>query len=135
MIRDRLIPALKSEFAGLEIAFNAPPQPTATFPAAQQAGGRIFVYDDSDEATVLIENITHGHFNPYDGKLSEAQRDERVTDDVVDFLKALFSDRVVLHCSADKHRGGWMRLDLKEGPVELSPAFQYFLWSRPYQAS
>jgi hypothetical protein len=132
MIRDNLIPALKREFAGWEIAFSAPPQPIATFPAAQPAVGRVLVYDDGDEATVLIEKVTHGHFNPYDEKLSENQRDEMVTDDVIDFLKALFSDRVLLHSSADNRTGGWMRLDLKDGPVELSPSLRYFLWSRPY---
>ena len=134
MIRDSLIPALKREFAGWEIAFDAPPQPIATFPAAQAAVGRVLVYDDGDEATVLIEKVTHGHFNPYDQKLSETQRDEMVTEDVVDFLKALFSDRVLLHSSADNRTGGWTRLDLKDGPVELSSSLRYFLWSRPYTA-
>ena len=33
------------------------------------------IYEDGDEATVFIENITHGHFNPDDEKLSDAQRD------------------------------------------------------------
>jgi hypothetical protein len=121
-------------FAGWEIVFDVPRQPIATFPASQEAVGKVLVYDDGHEATVLIENITHGHFNPYDKKLSEAQRDEMVTEDDIDFLKALFSDPVLLHCSPDKHRGGWTRLDLKDRAVELSPAFQYFLWSRPYQA-
>lgn len=133
MIRDRLIPALKSEFAGWEIAFDAPPQPIATFPAAQKAVGKVLIYDDGEEATIYIENITHGHFSPYNETLSEGQRDKIVTDDVIDFLKALFSDRVLLHSSADNHIGGWTRLDLKEGPVELSESFRYFLWSHPYE--
>ena len=65
MIRDSLIPALKREFAGWEITFDTPPQPIATFPAAQEAVGKVFVYDDGDEVTVAIEKITHSHFNPY----------------------------------------------------------------------
>src|SRR5437016_14055541 len=114
MIRDYLIPALKSEFPDREITFDIPPQAIATFPASQEAVGRVLVYDDGHEVTVLIEKITHGHFNPYDEKLEEEQRDKIATEDVVDFLKALFSDRVLLHASPDNHRGGWMRLDLKE---------------------
>ena len=134
MIRDRLIPALKREFAGWEIQFDTPPQPIATFSAAQPAVGRVLVYDDGAEATVLIEKITHGHFNPYDEKLSEAQKDEIVTEDVIDFLRALFSDRVLLHCTPDGPMGGWTRMDLAhDGPVELSPSQQYFLWSRPFE--
>src|SRR5688572_20645563 len=101
MIRDRLIPALKREFAGWEIQFDSPPQAIATFPSAQPNVGRVLVYDHGHEATVLIEKITHGHFNPYDDELSESERDEMVTDDVIDFLKALFSDRVLLHSRAD----------------------------------
>jgi hypothetical protein len=133
MIHDRLIPALKREFAGREIAFDTPPQPIAIFPAAQPAVGRVMVYDDGDEATVLIENITHGHFNAYDEKLSEARRAEIITEDVIAFLRALFSDRVLLFTSPDNHVGGWTRLDLKDGPVELSLSYRYFLWSRPYE--
>lgn len=133
MIRDCLIPALKSEFACWEIAFNTPPQPIATFPACQEAVGRVLIYDDGDEATVLIEKITHGHFNPYDETLREVQRDKIIAGDVVEFLKALFTDRVLLHTSEDNRVGGWSRLDLKDGPVELSASFRYFLWSRPYE--
>ena len=87
MIRDYLIPALKSEFPDREITFDIPPQAIATFPASQEAVGRVLVYDDGHEVTVLIEKITHGHFNPYDEKLEEEQRDKIATEDVVDFLK------------------------------------------------
>ncbi|MBI5774133.1 MAG: hypothetical protein HZA89_10370 [Verrucomicrobia bacterium] len=133
MIRDRLIPTLKSEFVGWEITFDTPPQPIAAFPAVQPAVGKVLIYDDGDEATVLIEKITHSHFNPYNEQLSEGQRDEIITESVIDFLKALFSDRVLLHSSADNRTGGWTRLDLEDGPVELSSSSRYFLWSRPYE--
>ena len=130
----RVSPQMIREFAGWEIQFDTPPQPIATFPAAQPAVGRVLVYDDGDEATVLIEKITHGHFNPYDEKLLEAQRDEMVTEDVIDFLRALFSDRVLLHCTQDGRLGGWTRMDLAhDGPVELSQSQRYFLWSRPFE--
>jgi len=132
MIRDCLIPALKREFAGWEIEYNTPPRPIAIFPAIQEAVGRVLICDDGDAATVFIEKITHGHFNLYDETLRE-QRDKIITEDVLEFLRALFSDRVLLHTSADSHIGGWTRLDLKHGPVELSPSLRYFLWSRPYE--
>ncbi len=79
MIRDCLIPALKGEFAGWEIEYNTPPQPIAIFPASQEAVGRVLIYDDGDEATVLIEKITHGHFSPYDETLREEKRDKIIT--------------------------------------------------------
>lgn len=76
MIRDHLIPALKREFAGWEIQFAYPPHAIATFPAAQPEVGRVLVYDDGDEVTVLIEKITHGHFNPY-GESFQSLRKKR----------------------------------------------------------
>src|SRR5262245_44486949 len=97
MIRDYLIPALQGQFVGWEIAFATPPLPIATFAQRQAAVGKVMIYDDGDEATVVIERITHGRFNPYDPHLSQEQRDQIITEDVVNFLKALFYDRVLLH--------------------------------------
>jgi len=133
VIRDCLIPALKREFSGWEITFDTPPHPVATFPAAQPAVGRVLVYDDGHEATIVIENVTHGHFNPGNENLTEDQRDETVTEEVIDFLKALFNDRVLLYSSPDKRRSGWIQFESDDGPAELSESLQYFLWSRPYE--
>lgn len=132
IIRDRLVPALLHEFSGWEIKLDVPPQPIATFPAAQPAVGRVLIYDDGDEATVLIENVTHGHFNPYDETLSQEQRAEIIAQEVICFLKALFSDRVLLYSGLDSRRGGWTPLDSNDAPIELTPTLRYFLWSRPY---
>lgn len=132
MIRAHLIPALKAEFSGWEIDFAPEPPAIAAFPASQAAVGRVVIYDDGDEATVAIENITHGHFNPYDEGLSEEEREKVIVEDVIDFLKALFADRVLLSASANRGFGGWSRLDLREGPVQLSPSLSYYLWSKPY---
>jgi hypothetical protein len=134
MIRDRLIPALKREFADRGIQFGTPPQAIAIFPAVQSDVGSVLIFDEGDEARVLIEKISHGHFNPYDEKLSESQRDEIVTEDVIEFLRALFSDRVLLFCASDGRVGGWVRMDLShDGPIELSRGRRYFFWSRPFE--
>jgi hypothetical protein len=132
MIRDQLIPALRSEFAGWEIDFSPEAPALAAFPASQQAVGRVLIYDDGDEATVAIENITHGHFNFYDESLREEEREKIIVEDVVRFLKALFSDRVLLYASGNRGFGGWTRLDLSDGTPQLSPSLSYFLWSKPY---
>ena len=110
MIRNYLVPARKKEFSGWEISFGDPPQPIATFPACQEAVGKVLVYDDGQEATVCIEKLTHGHFNPFDEILTENERAKIITEDVVNFLKALFSDRVLLHTSTVNRVGGWIRL-------------------------
>jgi len=89
MIRDYLVPALKREFAGWEIDFSPEAPAIAAFPASQEAVGRVLVYDDGDEATVCIENITHSHFNPYDENLKEEEREKIIVEDVLEFLKCI----------------------------------------------
>jgi hypothetical protein len=132
-IRDYLIPALKREFVGREIAFGEPPQPIATFPACQENVGGVTIYDDGDEATVCIEKITHGHFNRYDETLKGEEKAKVIAEDVVGFLKALFSDRVLLQTNPDNGVGGWRILDLEKAPSDLSSSYRYFLWSKPYK--
>lgn len=143
MIRDRLIPALQREFAGQDMIFDVPPNPIVTFPAVQPEVGRVFVYDRGHEAMVVIEHITHAHFNAYP-PASEAERVEIIVEDVVDFLKALFSDRILLYANPSGGGNGWTRLDIGSGPdaflsdvrsVVPVPPLRYFLWSRPYEAS
>jgi hypothetical protein len=134
MIRDRLIPEIRVAFAGREMIVNPTGNPVVRFPAVQHETGDALIYDDGDEATVCVEHISHGHFNTYDDTLSQEQRDAIVTEDVIAFLRALFSDQVLLHVSPERHSGGWKRLDLCAGPIELMPEHRYYLWSRPYRA-
>ena len=108
--------------------------PIVRFPAVQEEIGDVVIYDDGDEATVCIENITHEHFNPYDDSLDEFTRDGIISETVIDFLKALFRDEVLLSISADKRCAGWIRLDHQAGPAQLSSGHKYFLWSKPYRA-
>jgi hypothetical protein len=132
MIRDYLIPALKEEFSGWEISYDSPPNPVATFPAAQEQVGKVFICDDGDEATVCIEKITHGHFNDYDAVSGSVEKEKAIVQSVIDFLKALFSDRVLLFTNPDNSAGGWIMVDGNDGPVELSRSHRYFLWSKPF---
>jgi hypothetical protein len=142
VIRDHLIPALQSEFVGWDMVFDVPPSPIVTFPAVQPEIGRVFVYDEKHEALVVIEHVTHTHFNAYP-PASEAERAAIIAEDVVEFLKALFSDRVLLFVSSSGRGNGWTRLDVgSESQDFLSavrsvvplPSMRYFLWSRPYEA-
>ena len=108
-----------------------PPDATVTFPAAHTEVGDVSVWDDGDEATVMVGEITHGHFNPYHSTLTEAEVARRVTDMVVDFLESLFADRVVLWCSENRRSGGWRVLHEtpREAPTGLSGCV--YVWSGP----
>lgn len=133
MLHETIVENLKKEFPASGIAINEPPQPIAVFAAQQDAVGKAFVYVDGGEAIVEIEKITHGHFANYDEKLSEEERNQQIAEAVVDFLEALFDDRVLLFVNEDSRIGGWRRLDLTEDVGPLSPDYRHYFWSKPYE--
>jgi hypothetical protein len=133
MIREKLIPEMKREFAGWEISFGSPPDAIAIFPAAQEAVGRVLIYDDGEEATIQIEKITHTHIGATETSLSPEGRAEVVTQEVIRFLKALFADRILLHLHQNHRSAGLIELDGGDGPVELSTEHNYYFWSRPFR--
>lgn len=130
-IREVLVPALEAAFPGSGMCVSAPPDAVATFPAACAEVGDVLIYDDGDEATVVIENVTHYHSNPYDSAMSPRERAERVTQEVVEFLRALFDDRVFLW-ARQQGRGGGGCQGLYDGviPDNIPEDADMFVWSR-----
>ena len=110
MIRDRLIPAVQEAFPDKPFLFSSPPDPIIRLPSGLAEIGDLAIYDDGEEATVCITEITHGHFNPYDASLSQDQVDEKVTEDVLAFLRDLFSDRVLLYRTPYAGHGRLVRI-------------------------
>lgn len=111
---------------------GVPPEPLVVFPAAHLAVGDVVIYDDGDEATVCIGDITHGHFNPYDASLSDEQGTDWIIEHLLHFLDCLFADRVVLF----KHReftgmGGWRVLEDGEPTPSPHEDELAFVWSGP----
>lgn len=104
-LRDVLVPALQAVFPDRGLRVSDPPDPVVTFPAVCPEVGDVQIYDDGDEATVFIEWISHNHVNPYDEDMSDNERYRWITDNVIEYLTALFSDQVFLW-SIDKGRGG-----------------------------
>lgn len=67
------------------------------------------IYDDADEATVVSEHVTHHHTNPYDSEMAPTERAKWITHEVVEFLQALFDDRVILWSRKQGKGGGGMQ--------------------------
>ena len=135
MIRDVLIPELERRFGAGSSRIGE--SPVVVFPAKHRDVGDVQIWDDSDEVTLGVGDITHGHFNPYDRTLSQDEIDRKVTQVVTEFLHALFSDRVLLWKSRSGHTGGWARLDLGEEDDEhdvishIEKDAVCFVWSGP----
>jgi hypothetical protein len=131
MIKDSILAELKRRFPDQSYSVGDDARTVAVFPAAHTQVGNVTIWDDGDEATVFIENITHGHFTSYDETLSKQEREKVVTEDVVDFLSELFADRVLLWTSESGRSGGWKMLQ-GQSPAELMhEKAKCFLWSGP----
>jgi hypothetical protein len=129
-ISDVLLPVLEERFPGRGLRRGVAPDPVATFPAAHAAVGDLAILDDGGEATVFIGELTHSHFNPYDASLTPKELAEEVTRAVVDFLEALFDDRVVIWLASDGASGGWSTLE-SGAPPDSHPGARNFVWSGP----
>jgi len=130
-IRDVLVPALEAAFPGVGMRFGAPPEPVAVFPAACSEVGDVQIYDDGEEATVIIENVTHHHSNPYDQGMTPGERAQWVTDEVVEFLHKLFADRVFLwSLKQGRGGGGWQQPYEGVIPDGVPEEADMFVWSR-----
>lgn len=131
MIRDALLPALRLRFPDISFQIGDSPNPIAIFPAAHKEVGDVSIWDDGDEATVSIGEITHGHFNPYDETLTPEEIANRVTEEVVAFLKDLFADRVLLWKSLVGGAGGWSVLGHNNSLSLIDTDDLTYLWSGP----
>ena len=130
-IREVLVPALEAAFPASGMRAAPPPKPVAVFPAACAEVGDVQIYDDGDEATVVIEYVTHHHINPYDSAMTLSERAHWVTHEVVEFLRALFDDRVFLwSLQRGKSGGGWTQPYEGVIPDDVPEDADMFVWSR-----
>lgn len=123
-----LLPILRDRFPDRGLVTAEPPDPCAVFPGAHPDIRSVSIYDDGDELTLCIDDLTHGHFAEYAEELSGAERAERVVDSMVEFLDALFTDRVAVWGQANAG-GGWYRIDL--GGAGGCALDKKFVWSGP----
>ncbi|MBA4068132.1 MAG: hypothetical protein C0501_31415 [Isosphaera sp.] len=140
MLSQLLLPVLRERFADRGLVEGTPPDPCAAFPGVHPGIRGVSIYDDGDELTVCVDDLTHGHFSEYTEGLSESEREHRIVESVVEFLSALFADEVVVW--GQQHMGGWYRPGSGDagrntviaigGSGGEGPA-QGFVWSGPYK--
>jgi len=106
-----LLSILRERFPSRGLVESTPPNPCAFFPGTHPSIRGVSIYDDGYELTVCVDDLTHGHFAEYDDALPDPERSRRIVDNVVEFLDALFADRVAVWGQGDAG-GGWYRIDL-----------------------
>jgi hypothetical protein len=122
--------AVQLTFPNVRISYGESPDPIITFHAIHPDFGSIEVVDDGFELTVYCGNFTHIHLGNYDKGSSREERDKRIVADLVEFLAAVFSDRMEFWGS---HRGGGgCRLrETQSSLPELVSGGGIFTWSGP----
>lgn len=128
MLAEKLLPILKERFPDRSLVVGKPPDPCATFPGQHPGIRRVAIYDDGDELTVAIDDLTHGHFSSLDSLEPQREADQSTVDSVVQFLDDLFADRIAVWGQPGVG-GGWFHLDpaLELGELKQSAV----LWSGP----
>lgn len=129
-IREVLLPALEAAFPGSGLRVSDSTDAVAVFPAVCAEVWEVQIFDDDDEATVVIEHVTHHHSNPYDSQLTSRQRAEWVARQVVEFLLDLFDDRELFWAREQGSAGGgWTRPYDGTIPDGIPEDADLFVWS------
>jgi hypothetical protein len=131
MIRDLLIPQIQERFIQYGPVINMTDNPVVTFTNSLPAIGELTIWDDGEEATLAIGKISHGHFSVYENGLSPEVIHQRIADNLLDFLEALFADKVLMWISDDEVSGGWQRIDLSPDISPPEPGGRFYFWSGP----
>jgi hypothetical protein len=130
MLLETIARKLKSEFPSLNFAVDEENH-LVVIPPLYEEYGNIEIEDDGDEFIVIVGKFTHWHFGHYREDLSEIERAETISDDVIDFLRKIFDDKIAMWGS-HKGGGGFMsRDDLQSNGSELEK-HQKWLWSGPF---
>ena len=76
MISDHLVPAVKEVFPNLAFKISPTSNPIISLSSSSAEIGDLHIYDDGDQATVIITGIAHGDFGVYDENSTQKRRNK-----------------------------------------------------------
>ena len=132
-IRDTLIEQLRAHFPDRRFVIGNGPDPLVTFEPQHPEVGEVRISEEDAEAIVAIGDITHGHFACYDETKDADAKRRFVVEGVVEFLGALFEDRVLLWSHVDGGSGGFEVLEVRPDRIPPDQDVRWFLWSGPLE--
>jgi hypothetical protein len=77
---------------------------------------------------VIVGNFIHWHAACYREELSNEEKAEAIAEDVVEFLRDVFNDKMILWGS-HKGGGGFVYRDDQQNQASQSAIYQKWLWS------
>ena len=136
-LRDTLARALE-QFSDRGLRLDTSMPLVATFAGVHPAMGDLTVRTSgvygNFSVTMTIGEIFGTHFTNYDTHLADDERAVRVTKEVLGFLDALFSDRVLSWRATDGRNSGWRERGesgAREPMVLDNRVYYTYLWSGP----
>jgi hypothetical protein len=130
MLLETIARKLKSEFPSLHFAVDEEKY-LVVIPPIHKEYGNIEIEDDGDEFIVMVGKFTHWHAGCYREDFSERERAEAISDDVIDFLREIFDDKIVTWGSHNGG-GGFMSRDALQSDGSELEKHQKWFWSGPF---
>jgi hypothetical protein len=128
MIRDVLLPELITRFPDRGFQTEDSANTIGRFPPAHPDVGNLYIADDGDEATLFIGDLTHLQF---DFEAGEAEPEQRVVNDVLEFLDELFADRILIWKSRTMGGDGSLPIEDASSFSGIKPDDLTYVWSGP----
>src|SRR5262245_61486803 len=131
MLTSLLAEALASRFPNRGLRLGPGPDAVASFPAAHPTVGDVGIEASDEEVTVFVGSIAHGHFDQFNSDAPPDQVAQSIVEEVVEFLTALFADRVLLWSAPDGRSAGWQLPFEGTIPSDVPAGASTWVWSGP----
>jgi hypothetical protein len=129
VLLEAIVRKLEAGFSSLQF-FVDEEKHAIVIPPIQEGFGSIEIQDDGDELIVVVGNFTHWHPGCYTEELSNEEKTEAIAEDVVEFLRDVLNDKIILWGS-HKEGGGFVYRDEQQNQASQPETCQKWLWSRP----
>ena len=128
MLLKKLEKEIRRKFSNLDFTVN---ENIIVIKGTSQEVGNIEIEDNIKELIIVIGNFTHWHAACYDESLTKKEKEQQISDEVIDFLNDLFNDKIVMWGSHE-NGGGFYYVDYDENehdaPIEKNGVIKY-VWS------
>ena len=130
MLLQAMIKVLEKDFPEVKFSVNEKDH-LISIPPKHDEVGSIDIQDDFDELTVFVGNFTHWHVGCYEEDLTEEQKAESVAEDVAEFLRDMFSDKIIMWGCHQKGGGYYLEGEKPNSKSWLGAQHKEWVWSGP----
>ncbi len=130
MLLQAMIKILKRDFPEVKFSVNEKDYLISIPPKHHQVGS-IDIQDDFDELTVFVGNFTHWHVGCYEKNLTEEQKANSVAEEVAEFLRDMFSDKIIMGGCNQTGGSFYLKGEKPNSKPWLGSQHKEWVWSGP----